>query len=611
MGALPGQRSRATRHRQRGAVVLLFLLLAVSGSAFVMLKALNESAARDARQRYESTAVLNAAKRALIGYAVAYADGTHALGKGPGHLPCPDHDPAGTVGSSDAVPDCTLASSNETGRFPWRTLGLPELRDGSGAPLWYAVSDAFRSNASPPLNSDTAAGLTVDARTDVVAVVIAPGEALAGQSRTGANDYTPAAWLEDANATTGDGVFASAASGAFNDVVLAVTRAELMAAVERTVVTEVANALDAYFDDPDGDDVGGNDPDCGADPDCDDGYPWLADFDNPATSNYAGVVGTRFGHLPFVRAGVPFDADFTAAWDVAAAGTLTGSGVEQPSDDCVRNTACTQQFAVQFILGVPILSFPVVFPGTVSGAPGGPWSQGRCTTDGPGTVVCTATYDFTASLFMLTRDFRRVYTLSFTSNTQLQPPTGSARRALAVQASGAWSGAAATLTVTDYERPSLTEIGRKSLTFAALAPGDDVALAGVPFDLEVSDDAVVDHTASPGELPNWFFANDWHRHVVVRYATAESPGDAALTCTADGSCLTVNVQWPASPAPVADPAVRGVVLAAGPDLSGNRPSANVGDYLEGENATLDTTFDALPASAAFNDRVVTLPLQRP
>lgn len=57
-------------------------------------------------------------------------------------------------------------------------------------------------------------------------------------------------------------------------MVVYITRGELMAAVERTVLNEAANALDNYFDDPDADDdTGGDDPDCGADTDCDDGYP--------------------------------------------------------------------------------------------------------------------------------------------------------------------------------------------------------------------------------------------------------------------------------------------------------------------------------------------------
>lgn len=606
--------------RERGAVILLLLLVVVSASAFVVLKALNEAAAREVRQRFDSVDALGTAKRALIGYAVAYADGTHALGKGPGHLPCPDHDAAGTVGSSDAVPDCTAASDNETGRFPWRTLGLPELLDGSGAPLWYAVSDNFRSTASPPLNSDTPGTLSVDGRADVVAVVIAPGGPLASQSRTAANRYDPAAWLEAANASTGDGAFASAAPGAFNDVVMTITRAELMAAVELTVVTEVANALDGYFTDPDGDDVAAADPDCGADPDCDDGYPWLSDFTDPTSSSYAGAVDdlaggdVPFGHLPLVRAGVAFAAGFGAAWNIPVSGTITDSGAaELPGDDCVRTSNCTQDFATLLIMGVPNFPQSFTFPGGVSGVPVGGWNPGSCTLDGPQNIVCTAAYDFTVThaTFGHTRSFRRTYTLTFVDNSAIDAPTGTALRMLRVAASGAWPGTASSITVTDAELPGGTEIGRKTLTFGALSAGESVLLTGVPFDLEVSDDALVDHTASPGELPNWFFANGWHRHVVVQYATAESPGDAALDCTADGTCLTLNVLRPGAAAASVAGGIRGLVIAVGADLSGARPSASLADYLESANATVDTTFDRFPASATFNDRLVTLPLERP
>ena len=48
------------------------------------------------------------------------------------------------------------------GRLPWKTFGLPDLRDGSGERLWYALSPNFRDNPSvSPLNSDTRGSITV------------------------------------------------------------------------------------------------------------------------------------------------------------------------------------------------------------------------------------------------------------------------------------------------------------------------------------------------------------------------------------------------------------------------------------------------------------------
>ena len=131
-----------------------------------MLKALNESTARQARHDSETKQALMLAKSALMGYALAYPDGPggHPMAKGPGYLPCPDHVAAGTPGSADNVPDCVVGK--ETGRFPWRTLGMGEILDRAGAPLWYAVSNSHRSSSGAGLNSTTTGTLTVDGSAD-------------------------------------------------------------------------------------------------------------------------------------------------------------------------------------------------------------------------------------------------------------------------------------------------------------------------------------------------------------------------------------------------------------------------------------------------------------
>ncbi|MCZ6894408.1 MAG: hypothetical protein O7H40_10240, partial [Gammaproteobacteria bacterium] len=96
--------------RQRGFVVLTLILIVLSASSFVMLKALNESTVRQARHDTETKQALMLAKSALMGYALAYPDGPggHPMAKGPGYLPCPDHVAAGTPGSADNVPDCVV-----------------------------------------------------------------------------------------------------------------------------------------------------------------------------------------------------------------------------------------------------------------------------------------------------------------------------------------------------------------------------------------------------------------------------------------------------------------------------------------------------------------------
>ena len=78
-----------TASRQRGVVILTLILIVLSASSFVMLKALNANTLRRAQIDTETNQALMEAKRALIGYAVAYKDPANP-DKGPGHLPCPD-----------------------------------------------------------------------------------------------------------------------------------------------------------------------------------------------------------------------------------------------------------------------------------------------------------------------------------------------------------------------------------------------------------------------------------------------------------------------------------------------------------------------------------------
>lgn len=133
---------------QRGAAALLLLLvlLATVVSLFAAGQPPSGATVRDG----QSQRALAEAAQVLAGYARARRC---ELGAGtvPSHLPCPD---AGVV-EGQAAPSCPGVSR---GRLPWRTLGIAPLRDGYGECLWYE-------------------------RGPTGARVIAPGPALAGQSR--------------------------------------------------------------------------------------------------------------------------------------------------------------------------------------------------------------------------------------------------------------------------------------------------------------------------------------------------------------------------------------------------------------------------------------------
>jgi hypothetical protein len=368
------RRERRNRARQRGVALLLALLVAVASASFVALRTLNAAAAHRALAVETTHTALAAAKRALLGYAIAYADGSHAMSKGPGHLPCPDRAGGSEQGSAEGVAsDCRAADGAETGLLPWRTLGVAELRDGSGARLWYAVAETYRSHADPPLNSETPAALRVDSLDDIVAVIIAPGAALGAQVRDSASTYTASAWLEDDNASAGDNRFTRRTHANANDTLVYLTRAELMAAVEQVVTGEVAEALASYESDPDAD---GDEAGCAG---CDDGLPWLAALGDDSFTGRVWAAGEDiFGHLPLSALNVEFDAAFTADWLIGSSGTLTSSGAQPPSALCLRASACTQTYSwIQLPYGA--LFGTKIFSGTVAGTPGGEWLSGRCT----------------------------------------------------------------------------------------------------------------------------------------------------------------------------------------------------------------------------------------
>ena len=194
---------------QRGTLLMAaaILLLGIAGVAF----ALSFAAAGSAAQRERLTErALAQAREALVAYAVDRAISDEV---GPGYLPCPDLDDDGWAESTCGSLIGDTGQAQRLGRLPWKTLGLPDLRDGAGERLWYAVSSKYKgllncgvSRACVDMSPDAALG-TISVRDrggallhdgtigeayraaegGAVAVIIAPGEPLTRLR----NDGTP------------------------------------------------------------------------------------------------------------------------------------------------------------------------------------------------------------------------------------------------------------------------------------------------------------------------------------------------------------------------------------------------------------------------------------
>ncbi len=312
--------------RQKGAALLvLFLVLGVAAAALLVTSLTRRGAQMKAEEN--TVAALATAKDALIGYTLRGDDG--GTPSRPGGFPCPDT-------NNDGIAE-TVCGNGTIGRLPWRTLQIAQPLDGSGTPLWYALSGNFRNSAAlvPVINSDSkgtlqvrgADGVTLltPAGSEAAAILFAPGAALAGQPRGTAAEQTTAANYLDAvgaisnatgtpiagncsvanqgNATlTNCPTFiAGNESATFNDKLLVITGRDFMPAIERRAARVAETALSGYF------------TTCGF-------YPRPADFANTAclpggnTNNCLPSTTLFQGRFPLNARPNFTDATITVDW---------------------------------------------------------------------------------------------------------------------------------------------------------------------------------------------------------------------------------------------------------------------------------------------------------
>lgn len=548
--------------KQQGIILLTLMLVIMAAGSFILLKALNVAAGNSSYGKSITRSALQEAKLALIGYAV----NDPAANLGPGRLPCPD-----LSGDGAAVGSCSLGGANPTtGWFPYATIGNGRITDATGAGLWYSVAESHRYFLTAPINSDTGDAtnvLSVDGEDDIVAVIMAPGPSLIGQDRS--SGAAIADFLELENSTLGDAEFTGLChnSPACNDALITITRGELMAVVETRVLREVKRRLDDYHDE-----YGG--------------YPRTSPYSDPVVKGtFTDLVGDTLGHLPIHQNGEVFNAAFTLDWNISDG--VVSSGTE-PNELCVRDMECFD----------PDPDINHDFTGIGSLLP-----TGTCTWTNAETFNCTATA--TVSVFG-GATLKRTYTivLNGVSVNDIGPTAGAGRFREFVLAGQLPSGSNAIITVSDI----LDGIPRGSRTLT-LTDADtvDIALQNVPFLLGDDRDVITNPINSPAALPRWFTANLWHHHIYYAYSPIDAPAGAGPPCTPGISCLTVEVTR--NGASVPNDNVRGVVVAAGRQLTGLPRGSLMADYFELENDQTATPIDVFsmnPPSATFSDRVVIL-----
>jgi len=313
---------RSPPNASKGAALLVILFLVLAAFSTIIVSQLSKANLGTQKQKKTQEALAQA-KEALLAYASTF--------ERPGVLPCPDTNNAGS-----GNPNGNVNCYSRIGRLPWKQLGLPDLRDGDGERLWYAVSAEFANVPSTQVvNNEESTGLlnicgpagcgnsspipkppTTPPLPDsnIAAIVFSPGAPIGDDNRQDGTDTEPdpaknvdpakkasnyldsiaidAKTFDNSSGTTNGNDFIAANSpGAFNDQLLPISAAEVFANVNRRMENKatlagIANCIVEY---------GTNNSTSS-----DHRLPWSAplSIDIGVTSQFGDIVGLRSGRFP-------------------------------------------------------------------------------------------------------------------------------------------------------------------------------------------------------------------------------------------------------------------------------------------------------------------------
>lgn len=575
-------RGAAALH-QRGFALIAILALAAMIAAFLIAIGINRSSAELSNEREVRTMnALRQAKEALIAYAAS--DPPPAGYFQPGALPCPDKD------DDDGSSDCTGSTGGSMiGRLPWRTLNIDNLRDSSGEELWYAVSQKFRKMVctapSTPancttINSDTQGQLSVTgaiSMNNVVAVVLAPGPVVQGQTRptapTAAAHNLPANYVESFSA--GDGQHFSFATNALptdtlNDRLLVITQAEVMAAVEPIVAArierDIVPNITSYMADWNA-------------------YPFPAPFIPPQTqAQYVGDNSLNRGLLPVSTTALRWRTPSITVTQVAGGTSAAGYPPNMPppliSVDCGASS-------------IAQISCTIVYPN-------GPMhSQDRPA------IRLQAILEQAALSFPVALKFDDPKIFDINGDP------------LATTGVGQWSAVPPPQPL--VSPPTVQNVvhsdGTGLVTFYGVLQNPDPPATGTGGQVTITV-ALPKYQPLTDASSNWFAENQWFRQtyyaVSLGFLPDAVPPNSCSTTLAP-LCLTVNNLRPSYTSTNKNNK-QAIIILSGSQLNGNsRPSSNTPDYFEGANLVASSspwtsiTFEnRLGNPTSINDRVVVI-----
>ena len=533
--------------RQRGIALILLITVLVIGVAWFTVGALGNAAPTTAERETRTGDALRIAKKALLAYVAQYAARSSSIE--PGQMPCPEFlSSIGTSSQGQAGTSCSNASPT-VGRLPWETLGVDEIRDGYGEPIWYVLSPGFRS---APINFETPGQLTYNGNPNAaVALLIAPGPALntlsdpvtppAGCSKVNQQIATrntaslnPSNFLECGNDSGSANYAVPGPSEWTNDRVIAITATEWAQAIAGSVADrlqrQVAPRLEQWRTSDSVSNWGTS------------YLPYASNFSVPSSNSLCGS-GTSEGLPP---AATTTSGTCSTNWTSGSVTPISGSLFGTTCTPGVTNLQCTfSSFYSGF--GSPLLQ-----------------------------VEISATAPHIASSF---RDALN------SGNVTITPLAGTAISGFSNSLSPATGDATLRFNVS------------KSLGFGFT--NFTVTIPNVPDAAMLSDASV-----------SWYFANDWPRYTYYGISPAATVNPGVTTCPAGGGaqCLTLS----GLPAGNGTPNNKQLVLALmgpGPVRAQTQPSNNPADYLE-SHASGSSIYTAQTVTSAFNDRLAACPFQQ-
>ena len=188
---------RPHRAAERGAALIVLMALLAMGVLYFLTAQLEAVSLyqKEAQQGGGSGSLIQA-REALLGYATTYRDNN--ADEIFGYLPCPDTTGDGIADTVLNSGECGSSGHASIGLLPYRTLGLPDLRDAEGNCLWYAVSGNFKAALTKPvpMNWDTQGQFSVldanaaslvapdDNQGGAAAVIFSSGAPLGAQNRS-------------------------------------------------------------------------------------------------------------------------------------------------------------------------------------------------------------------------------------------------------------------------------------------------------------------------------------------------------------------------------------------------------------------------------------------